>query len=74
MFLWGELPEGRRFGPGAAGLERTIVMAPGNIFSVSQTAGRFLRFNVAQSADKENLRCAGNRAGIAWIEAVTPRG
>jgi hypothetical protein len=28
------------------------VLAPGNIFSVSRTAGRYLRFNVAQCGDK----------------------
>jgi len=28
-----------------------IVLPPGNVFSVSQTAMRFLRFNVAQSSD-----------------------
>jgi hypothetical protein len=27
------------------------VLAPGNVFSLSQSAGAFLRFNVAQSQD-----------------------
>jgi len=51
MFLWAELPDGldsadlsRRL------LKQDIVLAPGNVFSISQTAGRFLRFNAAQSA------------------------
>ena len=29
-----------------------IVLAPGNVFSVSQSAGEFMRFNVAQMADR----------------------
>ena len=29
-----------------------IVLAPGNVFSLSPTAGSFMRFNVAQSADE----------------------
>jgi DNA-binding transcriptional MocR family regulator len=54
MFLWAELPEGCDSSTLAMrALEQDVVMAPGNIFSVSQTAGRFLRFNVAQSADKK---------------------
>jgi DNA-binding transcriptional MocR family regulator len=28
-----------------------VVLAPGNVFSISQTASAFLRFNVAQSGD-----------------------
>jgi DNA-binding transcriptional MocR family regulator len=52
MFLWCELPEGLD----AAGIARralaeNVVLAPGNAFSVAQSANRFLRFNVAQSTD-----------------------
>jgi DNA-binding transcriptional MocR family regulator len=32
-------------------LAENVVLAPGNVFSVSQTAARFMRFNVAQSSD-----------------------
>lgn len=32
-------------------LEMGVVLAPGNVFSVSQSAGQFLRFNVAQCDD-----------------------
>lgn len=51
MFLWCELPEGID----AAGiaqelLAENIVIAPGNAFSSSRSAGRFVRFNVAQSS------------------------
>ncbi|WP_425545493.1 PLP-dependent aminotransferase family protein [Labrys sedimenti] len=53
MFLWAELPEGLDSAAIARkALERDVVMAPGNVFSVSRNAARFLRFNVAQSADK----------------------
>src|SRR3546814_859722 len=52
MFLWCSLPGGvdavelsRR------ALEHDIVLAPGNVFSLSKSAGSFLRFNVAQSED-----------------------
>lgn len=51
MFLWAELPEGLDSAVLARrALERGVVLAPGNVFSVSQTAGRFLRFNVSQCA------------------------
>jgi DNA-binding transcriptional MocR family regulator len=53
MFLWAELPEGLDSSDIAMrALERGLVLAPGNVFSVSQTAGRYLRFNVAQCGDK----------------------
>ncbi len=52
MFLWCRLPDGID----AAAIARRalaggIVLAPGNVFSLSQAAGSFLRFNVAQSSD-----------------------
>ncbi len=52
MFLWAKVPEGLD----AADLSQKvlaerIILAPGNVFSSSQSAARFLRFNVAQSAD-----------------------
>ncbi len=52
MFLWCELPEGLSAANIARrALAENIVLAPGNVFSQAQTAGRFLRFNVAQCAD-----------------------
>jgi DNA-binding transcriptional MocR family regulator len=52
MYLWCELPEGLDAAEIARkGLEAGIVLAPGNVFSPAQRAGRFLRFNAAQSAD-----------------------
>jgi len=53
LFLWAELPDGvdavevSRFAASEG-----IVMAPGNVFSPSQSAGRYLRFNVAHSGHR----------------------
>ena len=62
MFLWCSLPDGIDAADVArAGLAENIVLAPGNAFSVSQSATGFLRFNVAQSRDSrvfETLRKA----------------
>lgn len=52
MFLWAELPEGMDSGAIARyALEKGVVLAPGNVFSASHSAGSFLRFNVAQSTN-----------------------
>lgn len=52
MFLWCELPSGIDAAAIAQyALAQDIVLAPGNAFSLSQSASRFMRFNVAQSAD-----------------------
>ncbi len=52
FYLWCRLPEGGDATAIArAALAEGVVLAPGNVFSISQTATAFLRFNVAQSAD-----------------------
>jgi DNA-binding transcriptional MocR family regulator len=52
MFLWCTLPDGLEAAEVAQrALARDVVLAPGNAFSLSQSASRFLRFNVAQSSD-----------------------
>jgi DNA-binding transcriptional MocR family regulator len=49
MFLWSQLPANMNSADLArAALAENIVLAPGNAFSVAQSAGRFMRFNVAQ--------------------------
>ena len=54
LFLWCQLPDGLDSAEIAAkALKEGIVLAPGNVFSPSETAGRFLRFNVAQSLDSK---------------------
>ena len=52
MFLWCKLPEGLDATDIARrALAENVILAPGNAFSVAQSASRFLRFNVAQSTD-----------------------
>ncbi len=52
MFLWCELPPGVGAASLArAALEKNVVVAPGDVFSLSHAAGRFMRVNVAQCAD-----------------------
>jgi DNA-binding transcriptional MocR family regulator len=52
MFLWCRLPgDTGATDIARAALERKIVLAPGNAFSLSQTAANFMRFNVSQMLD-----------------------
>jgi DNA-binding transcriptional MocR family regulator len=52
FFLWCRLAGGQDATSVArAALEENVVLAPGNVFSVSQTAPDFMRFNVAQMSD-----------------------
>lgn len=52
MFLWCRLPAGAEATTvSRACLEQGIILAPGNAFSQSGTAGDFLRFNVSRSTD-----------------------
>ena len=58
FYLWCRLPEG--FDSAAIArrcMEHRIVLAPGNVFSVSQSAAPFLRFNVAQMSDPRIFSC-----------------
>ncbi|GGA91763.1 transcriptional regulator [Brucella endophytica] len=51
LFLWARLPMGMDSALIARhALERGVVFAPGNVFSLSRNAANYLRFNVAQSA------------------------
>ncbi len=60
LFLWCRLPNGIEAADVArACLADNIVLAPGNAFSLSQNAGSFLRFNVAQSEDARIFRSLG---------------
>jgi DNA-binding transcriptional MocR family regulator len=53
MFLWCRLPDGLDAGEVARrAIAGNVVLAPGNVFSPSQTAAVFMRFNVAQCADE----------------------
>lgn len=52
MFLWCKLPDGLDSADVAReALAQNVVLAPGNAFSLAQTATGFLRFNVSQTGD-----------------------
>lgn len=52
LFVWCRLPEGIDAADIACScLKDGVVLAPGNVFSQSLSAGNFLRFNAAQSTD-----------------------
>lgn len=52
MLLWCRLPDGIDAADLArAAVAEGVVLAPGNVFSVSQTATGFMRFNVSQALD-----------------------
>ena len=52
FYLWCSLPDGHDASDVArAALRESVVLAPGNVFSVSQSASGHLRFNVAQMGD-----------------------
>lgn len=52
FYLWCRLPEGCDSAEVArAALAQNVVLAPGNVFSASQSAAAFMRFNVAQCGD-----------------------
>ncbi|OJF92301.1 PLP-dependent aminotransferase family protein [Pararhizobium antarcticum] len=56
MFLWCRLPDDLDAADVArAALESRIVLAPGNVFSLSQSATGFMRFNVSQTLDPRVL-------------------
>ncbi|PDQ19001.1 GntR family transcriptional regulator [Mesorhizobium sanjuanii] len=57
MFLWCSLPEGMDAADIARrALSANIVLAPGNAFSLSRSASRFMRFNAAQTGDERIFR------------------
>lgn len=64
MFLWCRLPDGGDAAEVArAALAENVVLAPGNAFSLTQTATSSLRFNVSQSLDERIFKVL--RAAIA---------
>lgn len=57
FFLWCRLPEGCDSAKLArAALAEHVVLAPGNVFSASQSAAGFMRFNVTQVGDAAMTR------------------
>ena len=68
FYLWCTLPDGIDAADLARlALEEGVVLAPGNVFSVSQTAGQLMRFNVSQMPPRayDTLRRALARAAEA---------
>ena len=60
MFLWCQLPDGLDAAEIAReALAGNIVLAPGNVFSLSQSATSFLRFNVSQTQDERIFAALG---------------
>lgn len=56
-FLWCRLPDGLNSAVVARrALADNVVLAPGNAFSVAQSAGGFMRFNAAQCGDPRLFR------------------
>ncbi|SLN72349.1 putative HTH-type transcriptional regulator YdcR [Roseovarius albus] len=56
FYLWCELPDGMDSADLARrALDGDVVLAPGNVFSVSQTMAGFMRFNVGQMSHPETL-------------------
>ncbi len=52
MFLWARLPDGLDAAAvSRRALAERVVLAPGNVFSLSQNAAGYLRFNAAQCVD-----------------------
>jgi DNA-binding transcriptional MocR family regulator len=57
LFLWCKLPDAIDAADIARrALADDVLFAPGNVFSVSQSAGNFMRFNVAMMEDPKILR------------------
>ncbi|MBV2143366.1 PLP-dependent aminotransferase family protein [Falsochrobactrum sp. TDYN1] len=53
FYLWCRLPEGHDSSVIARRcVEENVVLAPGNVFSISQSAASFVRFNIAQLLDE----------------------
>ncbi len=65
FYLWCRLPEGRDAAALArAALKENVILAPGNVFSVSQSAAHDMRFNVAHvGGTLPTLRRALDSAG-----------
>ncbi|MBY6240244.1 PLP-dependent aminotransferase family protein [Methylosinus sp. Sm6] len=69
MFVWARLPDGADASRIARRcLAEGIVLAPGNAFSLGQTAHDYLRFNVSQSDDPRIYEALGRA-----LRAETPR-
>lgn len=71
MFLWARLPDGLDAARVARhALAENVILAPGNVFSVSERATQFMRFNVSQCKGPkvyETLRRAMDAASLTSV-------
>ncbi|RWF91903.1 MAG: PLP-dependent aminotransferase family protein, partial [Mesorhizobium sp.] len=75
MFLWCRLPDGIDAADVARhALADNVVLAPGNAFSLSHSAGRFMRFNVAQCADERSFRVLESAMAASRRKAASQPG
>lgn len=73
FYLWGQFPEGIDTGDIAqSSMKEHVILAPGNVFSPSQSCARFMRFNVAQMAD-QRVYDALSRALAGALSAAQSR-
>lgn len=70
MFLWCRLPEDIDAADVArAALAQKVVLAPGNVFSPSQSATSYMRFNVSQTVDERLFGVLGGALAQALTRA-----
>lgn len=70
MFLWCRLPEDIDAADVArAALAQKVVLAPGNVFSPSQSATSYMRFNVSQTVDERLFGVLGEALAQALTRA-----
>ncbi|WP_198351189.1 aminotransferase-like domain-containing protein [Flavisphingomonas formosensis] len=73
FYLWCSLPEGCDAAAVArTALRENVVLAPGNVFSVSQMASRHMRFNVAQMGDPAVFAVLARALDVAAVDAAIP--
>lgn len=66
FYLWCRLPDGGDSADVArAACQHGVVLAPGNVFSAAQSAGAFMRFNVAHCSHPDILPVLENAITIA---------
>lgn len=74
MFLWARLPAGVDATEVARQASREgIAMAPGNAFSISRSAGEYLRFNIAQSRHERIYDCLARAIDDSAAQAANAK-
>ncbi len=66
FYLWGRLPDAEDASAVArAALTQGVILAPGDVFSVAQTASNFMRFNVGQMQNPRAFQVLKDALGQA---------